>query len=288
MECPLLGMEDHDDLSEDPPDEDLEQLPGQRKGAGIPRSAPPIHPPIVADKQKEVEQTGQDRVEEATKEIIRETVPQDVPAEVPERPGVPEPEVPIPVLPGPGPAPVRSGARQRATAGSAPGAALGSPETGRANTRVGNTPAAVAVAINRGTRELGLSGAAISAPAARAALVRRPNFAARPPGAAQGRARSLANLRGSEQVGAGRSDMPTRRGEINRTRAGVVEEATARTFSRRRLVGAMMTAAAAAQVFQGARTGGRRSGGGTTRFRGGGAGFFFNQARQLRLLLSQR
>lgn len=292
MECPLLQMEEHDDLSEDPPDDDIEvqreipQQEGQRR----------IDPPLVGDRQEEaqppMEERGLPDVTKTTEDIVRETVPDDVPT--PDQPGAEPLPVPIPVLPGPGPAPTRGPGRVPATVGEGGGARLGPGGTGlpthagRSPTGEGATPTAVSVAINRATQGLATSGAMISARAARQAMVTRPRvtMANRPPGAAQGRARSLANLRGVEQVGPGRSDMPARRAEINRVRAGVAEEATARVFGSRRLVGAMMTAGAGAQLFSGSRTGGRFSGRG--RFRGGGAGFFFNQARQLRQMLSQR
>ncbi len=291
MECPLLQMEEHDDLSEDPPDDDIEQIQPE-KPSSVPAFPPPIIPPARERGEEQIQERGLPDVEETTKEIVKETVPDDVPA--PSEPGADPLPVPIPVLPGPGPAPVRGPSRIPARVGAGGGAQLGAGGSGvpatsrRAQTQTGRTPAAVSVAINRGTRQLATSGAQISARAARQAMVTRPRvtMANRPPGAAQGRARSLANLRGVEQVGGGRSDMPARRAEINRVRAGVAEEATARVFSRRRLVGAMMTAGAAAQVIRGSRTGGRFTPRGPST--GAGAGFFFNQARQLRQMLAQR
>lgn len=287
MECPFGKMEEHDDFGEDPPDEETEFPPTPLPIPAI----PPVHSTDEEAVEREIPEEVQDpALEEVTEEVVRETVPEDIPAETPDaEPAPAQPELPIPVLPGPG------GARQgapgpgpgRAQPGRSPGripqpvGAISSPSTlrapaGRANTQLANTPPAAAIATNRAFRGLVATNTRPSRSAARSALVRPP------PGAAQASARPNRNLRGVERVGPGRQPGRGLIGELNRVRAGVAEEATARTFQSRAIMVGAMGAAAAVSTARASRAGRfRRARAG----RSAGAGFFFNQSAQMRRLL---
>ncbi len=284
----------HDEDEDDPPDEELDEIE-------VPR-AEDLPIPIVGEKPQEdappIEKVVPDIVP-SVEEIVPETIPDDIAASVPDPTGG-EVEVPVPQMPQPGPgtdpipgpAPGRSGRPQPAGVGAGGGAHLGAPSGGRASAlagaqrvggpraqMAGNAPPAAAVAINRAFRGMVSRQIVPSRGARRAALVR-------PPGAAQRGARPPSNLRGVEAAGR-RGDVV--RGLINRARAGVAEEATARAFAQRRPLMAVMAGGAAAQVAVQNRPGRRPGGTQTPRGRtGAGAGFFFNQSAQLRRLLSQR